>query len=118
MTSKFRKWTDEDTAHGRLLLLDAVLHQAAPERFAAFMEWLEQNVMVNASEVRRVMGMCVAAGDGARAVKLYDAMMEGYSPRAERIGHIARWLALMFVALGVLGGLLAGISFLWRRVHG
>jgi hypothetical protein len=113
--SKFREWTMADTERGRSMLRTAI---ADPSEFDAFMDWIEANVYVNSAEVRRAIGLCVKARDAERALRLYDAMMKDYAPRAQTLGKIANLGLLTFVALGVLGALLAGFQFLWRLVFG
>jgi len=99
---KYRRWTPEETALGREMLKGAFDAQSG-EQLEWFYHWLHVNVWVNVSAVRTAMDRCFRARDTSRALRLYDLMMQGYSPRrqmAVTLIAVAWVVILVLVAIG------------------
>lgn len=100
---KFRRWTPEDTALGREILKGAFEAQSG-EQLEWFYHWLGVNVLVNLSVARNTMDKCFRANDASRALRLYDAMMQDYSPRRQMIVPLIAVGWALILALGAIGG--------------
>ncbi len=104
--TKFRKWTDADTLHGRELLQQWCADSSSHIAAGRFFIWLHENVQIDMKEAEPVFRRIVASGDGARALKLYDAMMKDYSPRAHVVAKLGGCLLMLLTIFGLLGGAL------------
>lgn len=101
--AKFRRWTDDDTQHGRTLLQTAfqTKDRAKLEEYYA---WLSKNVYVDVAVVRATNDLMFKHFDTQRALKIYDRMLANYSPRLQKI---ASTLVFIILAAAIVGGLRA-----------
>jgi len=100
---KYRRWTPEETALGREMLKGA-FDAHSGEQLEWFYHWLLVNVLVNVPAVRNTMDRCFRANDTARALRLYDAMMQGYSPRRQMAVTLIAVAWAVILVLGAIGG--------------
>jgi len=82
-----------------------------------FMEWVnEVPISIDTDVVRGSMGKCLAAGDTARALKLFEAVWPVTDPVSDAWVKL-RTLTLVAVVGGlVLFGLLGGVVYFFRAL--
>lgn len=69
------------------------------------MAWVTRSkVMINHDVVRSIMAKCFTYGDTEKALKMFDAGFKDADPVADRIAAIGRFGCVVFVFLGLLGG--------------
>jgi hypothetical protein len=83
-------------------MLNGAFEAQSGEQLEWFYHWLHVNVLVNVSAVRDTMDRCFRARDTQRALRLYDAMMQGYSPRRQVALIVVAWAVIL--VLGAIGG--------------
>lgn len=80
-----------------------------------FIRWIEKNrIEIDTDMVRKTYRRCFAADDLPRALRIFDKVFPNIDPEAQRAAGWIRFGCLLFVALGLLGGVMFLIQLFVR----
>ncbi len=104
------KLPDDVIEEGRQILLK--------QDIDPFMEWVEANLPYsNHEEIRKTFTMVLRVGDVGRALKLYNALVQGYDTAAPQKALIGCTAALLWKGL-LVAGAIGGCLYLYKALFG